>query len=211
MPGACPARRGGSVSGRKALAAVCLLGAVALAGCGGFLPAREPPETVTPAPVPQDGTPVGIPAQVESDWVVADGPSARYVRMRPNCLRPPGLVIHIQVAALASDEPVYDRINTTWQFSSARTSPDGSGPPASFIRSLQSAYQPLFETRAVSYGALQTGTAGRIAYRSVTVRTASGTTAYNWTVSKQSGGPYDGCWMTDTVLPGETESPGDGQ
>ena len=124
----------------------------------------------------------------------------RYVGLHPTCNRPPGLVVKIQLGALRQNDATLNKgIRTVWRFASPGTR-RSTGPYPQFVELLNSSrYRPMFEyTRAV-YEPLEVenGTARQ----RVTLTTPSGSTAtYEFRLSKQSGGEYDGCWMTDGVL-----------
>jgi len=123
------------------------------------------------------------------------GPSERWASIRPTCTRPPGLVVHVQVDALANNDPETNAgIRTTWAFA-APENREYTGPYGNFERMISSFYRPLLEAETITYRPVNR-TDGR-AQRDVTVTTANGTTAtYEWSLARQSGGEYDGCWMT---------------
>jgi hypothetical protein len=182
-------------------------------------------ETVTPAPVPEstatptetptradatetetpggNGALVGAPAEqnywtglwaLESDDVT----QPRYLSLRPTCERPPGLVIHIQVAALGNNDPSTDEgINTTWQFA-APSNRRVTGPYPNFVSLITERYDPLLNASAVTYGPLERD--GDVATQRVSVTVDNETTAYTWRVERQTGEPYVGCWMTTSVI-----------
>jgi len=203
----------------SALGIVCLLALVALAGCATLF-GGESTETLTPAPVPEDRTATPVAAtSVTGETTVdaattrttADAATAtpggsesvaqpRYLALRPNCQRPPGLVIHIQVSALQNNDPATNQgINTTWQFA-APSNRELTGPYSNFVEIIEESFQPLLNAETVEYGPLFRGNG--TASRDVTVRTANGSSAsYRWFVERQSGGRYDGCWMTTGVRP----------
>jgi len=196
-----------------ALGTVCLLALVALAGCATLF-GGESTETLTPAPVPEDrtatpGTVTAAARTTATDATTADAttlePAAavtqpRYLQLRPTCERPPGLVVHIQVSALRNNDPVTDEgINTTWQFA-APSNREVTGPYSNFVELMKENFRPLLDAETVSYGPLFRGNA--TASRDVTVATADGSRhSYRWIVERQSGGRYDGCWMTVSVRP----------
>lgn len=118
--------------------------------------------------------------------------------MRPNCRRPPGLVIHIQVMALANNDARTDEgINTTYQFTKP-TPPDGTGPSGIFVERLERSYGPLLEHRRVTYGPVRRS--GSVAFRNVTVETSAQHTTCNRTVVRRIDGRYDGCWFTTSAV-----------
>ncbi|GGM39874.1 hypothetical protein GCM10009006_21250 [Haloarcula argentinensis] len=124
----------------------------------------------------------------------------RVLELRPNCERPPGLVVHIQVLALQNNDPkTNEGINTTWQFASP-SNRELTGPYSNFVRTIQSGFKPLLNATGVRYGPLDRD--GDTASQPVTVVNGNGTTtSYRWTVEKQTEAPYEGCWMTAGVAP----------
>lgn len=164
-------------------------------------------ETLTPAPVPEPtSSPTG-----EQTETAANGPgatadsnaSAGYAELAPTCERPPSLVVYIQVAALASNDPeTNDGIRTTWRFA-APSNKQVTGPYSNFERLINASYRPLLTAEAIAFDAIdRTNTT---ATQTVAVTSETGnTTTYRWRLGKQSGGQYDGCWMTTSVR--ETQS-----
>jgi len=195
----------------RPLGLVALATLIALAGCGalfgsGGQAASE--ATVTPAEVPTEDTQSVESAAAEREYwgnVSVDANRSavtqpRVLEMRPNCERPPGLVVHIQVLALQNNDPATNEgINTTWQFASP-SNRDLTGPYSNFVRTIESGFEPLLNATGVRYGPLDRD--GDTASQPVTVVDANGTTtSYRWTVEKQSDAPYEGCWMTAGVAP----------
>lgn len=185
------------------LGPAALLALVVLTGCAGLLSGAEPQgeETLTPAPVSETTaaptTTVTTP-QVPSD-AEADA-TARYASLEPTCARPPGLVIQLQVAALANNDPETNGgIQTAWRFA-APSNREYTGPYSNFERLIESQFSPLLAAETITYGPVETE--NRSARRSVTVTALNGNSStYTWRLEKQSGGRYDGCWMTTAVRP----------
>lgn len=189
---------------RLAALAVCLC--LLLAGCGGAAdggPSVRSAEERAPAAVPVSAVGTATPAG-GPDGGVSDGPGAvtqpRYLSLRPTCERPPGIVIHVQVGALANNDPATDAgIRTRWRFTAPSTR-GAVGSYPDFVRAVTAQYGPLLAAGNVTYGPLRRN--GNLAFRQVNVVTPSGTSAtYAWTVARQSGGRYEGCWMTVSVTP----------
>ncbi|NHX40108.1 MULTISPECIES: DUF4864 domain-containing protein [Haloarcula] len=181
---------------------VSLAGCGALFGSGGEAPSEA---TVTPAAVPTDEpeaaeTTSGYWGNVSVDANRSAVTQPRVLELRPNCERPPGLVVHIQVLALQNNDPATNEgINTTWQFASP-SNRDLTGPYANFVRTIQSGFEPLLNATGVRYGPLDRD--GDTTSQPVTVVNGTGaTTSYRWTVEKQTEAPYEGCWMTAGVAP----------
>ncbi|KAA9399719.1 DUF4864 domain-containing protein [Haloarcula sp. CBA1130] len=178
-----------------------------LAGCGALFGGGQSPAdpTITPATVPTDeseatGTTGEYWGNVSVDANGSVVTQPRVLELRPNCERPPGLVVHIQVLALQNNDPATNAgINTTWQFASP-SNRDLTGPYSNFVRTIESGFEPLLNATGVRYGPLDRD--GDTATQPVTVVDANGTTtSYRWTVEKQTAGPYEGCWMTAGVAP----------
>ncbi|EMA10959.1 protein of unknown function [Haloarcula vallismortis] len=192
----------------RPLALVALAVLVSLAGCGAFFGGGDSAgseATITPAAVPTDepeatGTTGEYWGNVSVDANRSVVTQPRVLGLRPNCERPPGLVIHIQVLALQNNDPATNEgINTTWQFASP-SNRDLTGPYSNFVRTIESGFEPLLNATGVRYGPLDRD--GDTASQPVTVVDGNGTTtSYQWTVEKQSDAPYEGCWMTAGVAP----------
>ncbi|WP_424001089.1 DUF4864 domain-containing protein [Haloarcula salina] len=196
----------------RAAPLVALAALVLLAGCGalfgGGQTAAEP--TVTPASVPTDETPDGaakgaaLQGGEREYWgnVTAANASTvtqpRVLDLRPNCRRPPGLVVSIQVLALRNNEPTTNEgINTTWHFA-APSNRAVAGSYDNFVETIRRGFRPLLNATAVRYGPLDRE--GDTATQPVTVFDATGTaTAYTWYLERQTGTRYEGCWMTTGV------------
>jgi len=193
---------------RHALAVVALAALLVTAGCGQLAGGETRPASesaVTPAPVPTVTTaePDGPNAEYEywgSITAASDERNrTRLYSLEPNCERPPGLVVHIQVSALRVDDPeTHEGINTTWRFA-APSNRDSFPSYEAFVDLLTEQYRPLLDADSVTYGPVERD--GGTARRPVTVRTSNGTVrTYEWLVERQTTPPYDGCWMTTGVV-----------
>ena len=171
-----------------------------LAGCGGLLGGgatdNSQPETgtVTPAPVPvADDSAVDI-----EETETPPGQrnlTERYAALAPTCERPPGLVIHIQATALASDEiPRETALRVAWRF----TAPMNKRFVVyeEFARNVETRYGPLLDADRIAYSPPER--TGNAVTREVTVTADNRTTTYDWVVGRQ-GGELDGCWMTESI------------
>lgn len=185
-------------SSRAVVGVVALAALVALAGCGQLLgggdePARE--STLTPAPVPTTAELPPTATDDSQERVRING--SRYDLLRPTCARPPSVVVHIQVAALANNDPTTDDgIRTAWRFASPENK-QYTGPYRNFADMVTSFYRPLLAAETVRYGALERH--NESAHRRVTVSGNGTTAAYRWRLEKVSSGPFEGCWMTSGV------------
>jgi hypothetical protein len=163
-----------------------------------------PPPTRSAEPPPASGD-----RDLPSAQAADGGNGSRYFDLRPTCERPPGLVVAIQVGALgANDEGAGDRgIRTTYRFASPRNR-QFVGPFTNFravVRSEQ--YRPLLAHERVEYGPVERS--GDAATRRVTVEDATGTVAtYEFSLVRQTGARYDGCWMTEGVFTIDAPSSG---
>ena len=195
----------------RPLVLVALAVLVSLAGCGAFFGGGDSAgseATITPADVPTEDPQAVEPAAAGREYwgnVSVDANRSavtqpRVLELRPNCERPPGLVVHIQVLALQNNDPATNEgINTTWQFASP-SNRDLTGPYSNFVRTIESGFEPVLNATGVRYGPLDRD--GDTASQPVTVVNGNGTTSsYRWTVRKQDEAPYEGCWMTAGVAP----------
>ena len=118
-------------------------------------------------------------------------------------------VIRFQVEALQrNDEPYPDAgIATAFEFASPGNKV-ATGPLDRFAEMVHGpAYRDMLGFERAEYGRLRTE--GDLAAQEVTLVQPDGRrTTYLFGVSRQDGGPCDGCWMTDAVVP--REAPADG-
>lgn len=118
----------------------------------------------------------------------------------------PEEVIRIQIEALASNDDPYEDagIEVAFRFASPANKVT-TGPLDSFVRMVRNpVYSPMLNHKAARYGHLRIR--GNQAAQPVILTTSSGEhVGYFFILSKQSGGTYDGCWMTDSVIRFEVE------
>ena len=111
-------------------------------------------------------------------------------------------VVRIQTQALADNDTPYRNagIEITFRFASPANK-RFTGPLWRFIRMLHApAYRPFLLHRAAHVG--RADIQGSQATLTVMLTAADGTRAgYVFRLSKQQGGPYEDCWMTDEVWP----------
>jgi len=114
------------------------------------------------------------------------------------------LVVTIQVGALQHNDPATNEgINATWRFA-ASSNRQAIGSYEQFVNIISSQYEPLLNAETVTYGPLE---GGDIVRQRVTVTTTdSETQSYVWYLEQQTGGRYDGCWMTTGVRGSVAES-----
>lgn len=113
----------------------------------------------------------------------------------------PAEVVRLQVEALGSnDEPFEDAgIRTAFNFASPANKA-ATGPIERFIPLVKNpVYRPMIDHAEAVYGEVQQE--GDEAQQPVVLTTPEGErVGYVFTLSKQTGGPCDGCWMTDGVV-----------
>lgn len=128
--------------------------------------------------------------------------------MQPDLPQPtpeltPSEVVRIQLDALQhNDQPgSEDGVKTAWNFASPGNK-QATGPLPRFIRMVHNpTYEQMIDHRQHRLGQLKLVNQ-RIAVVNAILTAADGTPAYfQFQLSRQEGGPYDGCWMTDAVLP----------
>jgi hypothetical protein len=146
-----------------------------------------------------------VPATSGRDMEVGD--FAKNDALTPHPGRAPGDVVRIQLNALAkNDNPYKDAgIETTFRFASPANK-QATGPLSRFIRMLYNPlYSPMLDNQAASYGDLIVE--GDRARQPVILMTADDQrVGYMFFLSKQKGGPFDQCWMTDSVIRFEVDN-----
>jgi hypothetical protein len=115
----------------------------------------------------------------------------------------PSQVVRVQLDALQhNDQPQPESgIETAWNFASPGNK-QATGPLPRFIRMVHNpTYQPMVDHRSYRMGQLKLVNQ-RIAVVNAILSSADGAPVfYQFQLSRQEGGPYDGCWMTDAVIP----------
>ena len=113
----------------------------------------------------------------------------------------PAEVIRIQIEALGKNDSPYENagIEIAFRFASP-TNKLATGPLERFIQIARSpAYRPMLNHRGAEYSELQTR--DDEAVQPVILTTKAGEQiGYTFFLSKQRGGPFDSCWMTDGVI-----------
>lgn len=176
-------------------AVVAVIALVVLAGCSGLIDREDSgtasSETLTPVPVPEDESTLhGVDARSTTP--------SRYQGLRPTCERPPGLVVAIQLGALRTNDPqTNDGINTTWRFA-APSNRAAIGSYERFVNIITEQYRPLLDAETMTLGRIDRS--NTTARQPVTVTTVTDETrSYVWYLKRQTGGRYEGCWMTTGV------------
>jgi hypothetical protein len=112
----------------------------------------------------------------------------------------PAEVVRLQVEALGdNDEPAPDAgIGAAFRFASPANRL-ATGPLPRFTQMVKASYGDMLTFARAEYGPLRVE--GDRAAQEVTLVQADGRrTTYLFALSRQDGGDYDGCWMTDGVL-----------
>lgn len=113
----------------------------------------------------------------------------------------PAEVIRIQIEALGKNDSPHENagIEIAFRFASP-TNKQATGPLERFIQIARSpAYRPMLNHRGAEYSELQTR--GDEAVQPLILTTKAGEQiGYTFFLSKQRGGPFDACWMTDGVI-----------
>jgi len=129
------------------------------------------------------------------------GTADREALPSPSPTLSPEEVVSIQLEALRhNDSPTRDHgIATSFRFASPANRV-ATGPLDRFAELVKnSTYRAMIDHRRVERGAMRVE--GDEARQRVTVYAASGArVSYLFLLSRQRGGAYDGCWMTDGVV-----------
>ena len=113
----------------------------------------------------------------------------------------PEQVVEIQLTALAdNDDPIENAgIKTAYNFASPANR-RSTGPLPRFVAMVEGrTYAPMIDHTAATAGPLER--TGARATQSVTLTGPDGRTmTYEFGLSKQQSGSFEGCWLTDRVL-----------
>ena len=131
---------------------------------------------------------------------IANEASEVQASIQPSPNLSPVEVVKIQIEALGkNDIPHPNRgIEIAFRFASPENK-RATGPLERFIQMVSSpAYRPLLNHRTADYGSIEV--TGDLAVQPVTLIAQNGEkVGYVFSLSKQTGSPYDGCWMTNGV------------
>jgi hypothetical protein len=136
----------------------------------------------------------------------AGAPASQPAAPAPDPKLQPQDVVRIVVDALSKNDASDSGIRTTWKFASPANQ-SVTGPIERFIPMVKSAaYGAMLNSKSARYGDLQIQ--GDQALQMVFLTAADGTKAgYIFQLSRQSDGPFKGCWMTDGVFPMKPPAP----
>ena len=127
---------------------------------------------------------------------------------KPNKNLTPAQVVKIQMEALQhNDAPHRDAgIETTFAFASPENK-QATGPLEHFITIVKApAYLPMLNCKSITYDAITVD--GDEAKQRVHIVAADGTAiTYMFMLSRQTDGPYTGCWMNDGCVREEAVAP----
>ena len=118
----------------------------------------------------------------------------------PDASLSPEQVARIQVEALGrNDSPYADRgIEITWNFASPGNK-NVTGPLERFKRMIHAPqYEPMVSHKGAQYENVWIE-GDRAGLDVILLSKEGGFVGYRFTLSRQVGGPCDGCWMTDGV------------
>jgi hypothetical protein len=128
------------------------------------------------------------------DYPIADLPT-------PDPSYDPERVVEIQLDALADNDTPFENagIGTAYNFASPANR-RATGPFDRFVRMVDGPqYAPMIDHVEAVAGPMEV--AGTTAEQRVTLTGPNGrTVTYAFGLSTQSGGPLDGCWLTDRVV-----------
>lgn len=126
--------------------------------------------------------------------------------VNPDSLQPspdlsPAEVVRIQVEALGHNDVPYENagIEIAFRFASPANK-IATGPLDRFIQLVGNPiYRPMLDHREAQYGEIEVKE--NQALQPVILTAKNGErVGYLFVLSKQEGGPYDACWMTDSVV-----------
>lgn len=113
----------------------------------------------------------------------------------------PGDAVSVQIEALGENDDPYENagIMTAYNYASPANR-RSTGPLDRFVRMVRSQrYNVMVDFEEAVRGPMERS--GDSAEQKVTITGKSGrTVTYNFGLSVRSGGGFDGCWMTDSVL-----------
>jgi hypothetical protein len=147
-------------------------------------------------------------------WGCAGAPASSRTLKELSALAPtpalgPEEVVSIQMEALRLNDSRDRGIEIVFRFASPENR-RFTGPLARFAAMIKGPlYSPMLNHKGAVYGSLEVS--GDSAFLPVSVTTDSGeTVVYVFYLTRQSGGPFAGCWMTDGVQIGSVRELTDG-
>ena len=121
--------------------------------------------------------------------------------IQPHPTLSPVEVVGIQIDALGKNDDPYENagIETAFRFASPANKVN-TGPLGRFIQLAHSpAYFPLIDHKGAEYGELLSQAGEAVQPVIITSQTGE-RIGYTFFLSKQTGGRFDSCWMTDGVI-----------
>ena len=127
---------------------------------------------------------------------------------KPNKNLAPAQVVKIQMEALQHNDAPHPNagIETTFAFASPENK-QATGPLEHFITIVKApAYLPMLNCKSVTYDPIMVD--GETAKQRVHIVAADGTSiTYLFMLSRQTDGPFAGCWMNDGCVREEAAAP----
>ena len=136
-----------------------------------------------------------VKASIDAELSLTDDPE-------PSPTLEPSEVVRIQVEALRQNDYSNQGIALTYRFASPGNKLS-TGPLARFTEMVRSPpYDQLLNHVSAQYSPM--AVSAREARQVVLIVDAQGEeAAYVWILSRQGEGEFEGCWMTDAVIPAE--------
>lgn len=143
------------------------------------------------------GSGIVLPLAASLGLLALQGGCAGAGGRHPDASLPPSTVVRLQVEALA-EASASDGIAVAFRFASPANK-EATGPLERFTGIVQApSYSPLLDHLDAAYGPLHVE--GRFAAQVVEILARDGSRhTYLFELTRQRGGPFDGCWMTDSV------------
>lgn len=131
----------------------------------------------------------------------------RIADARPTPELSPQEVVELQLTAFRSNDEGDQGIGIAFRFASPRNR-RATGPVERFARMMRApGYRPMLLFEEATYSA--TVVRGRVALQRVALTVDGETIRYDFYLTRQEGGNYDDCWMTESVyiVPPDSGSP----
>jgi len=119
----------------------------------------------------------------------------------PNTQLTPDQVVHIVIDALKTNDPLKDDdgIAKVFEFASPGNK-SATGPLERFTKMIKGGFAQMLNHTSSEFGAIEIE--DDTALQAVWLTTNTGqVTGYVFQIGKQSGGEFDGMWMTESVWP----------
>ena len=138
-----------------------------------------------------------LPAAASGQGDEAGGSDPLSEALIPSPALSPGDVVRIQLEALRRNDRHNRGIEVAFRFASPANRAN-TGPLERFVSMIRNGpYALMLGFRAASYGPVESR--GVRARQRVTLANAGRSVTYWFYLSRQTGAPYEDCWMTDAV------------